>query len=122
RCGRGRPAQPSARTRHAVVHRPRQLDHDRGHRAQPADPLCDAAADVPARSKGDRLMRTWILLLVLALTWPGPSRGQKPGGGSAAAPARFQLENGLTAMVRPIRGATDVALLVLYKLGGDHDP
>ena len=29
------------------------------------------------------------------------------------------LENGLTVMSRPIRGATDVALLVLYQIGGE---
>ncbi len=35
---------------------------------------------------------------------------------------RFRLVNGLTVLVRPIQGANDVALLVLYKIGGDHDP
>jgi zinc protease len=38
------------------------------------------------------------------------------------APGRFELENGLTVRVRPIRGARDVTLLVLVKLGGDDDP
>jgi zinc protease len=67
-------------------------------------------------------MRTEILLLSLALAGAGPSRRQEAGGGSTPAPGRFQLDNGLTAIVRPIRGANEVALLVLYKLGGDHDP
>jgi zinc protease len=35
---------------------------------------------------------------------------------------RFRLENGLTVIVRPVRGAKDVALVVLYGLGGDQDP
>ena len=35
---------------------------------------------------------------------------------------RFRLDNGLTVLVRPIQGANDVALLVLFKIGGDHDP
>ncbi|MGO9914583.1 MAG: sigma-70 family RNA polymerase sigma factor [Isosphaeraceae bacterium] len=39
-----------------------------------------------------------------------------------AMPGRLLLENGLTAMIRPIRGTGDVALLVLYRIGGDHDP
>ncbi len=66
-------------------------------------------------------MRTEILLLPLALACTGPSWGQEPGG-TTPAPGRFPLKNGLTAIVRPIRGANEVALLVLYKLGGDHDP
>jgi zinc protease len=37
-------------------------------------------------------------------------------------PGRFRLENGLTVIVRPIEGANEVALVVLYKIGGDHDP
>jgi zinc protease len=53
--------------------------------------------------------------------------GMAPAGASAsastpAAPGRFRLENGLTVMVRPIPGSGEVALLVLYKIGGDHDP
>ena len=40
----------------------------------------------------------------------------------AAATGQFSLENGLTVRIRPISGAGDVALVVLYKVGGDHDP
>ncbi len=39
-----------------------------------------------------------------------------------AAAVKFSLDNGLTVKIRPIQGAGNVALLVLYKLGGDHDP
>lgn len=35
---------------------------------------------------------------------------------------RFLLGNGLTVIVRPVAGAKEVALVVLYKIGGDHDP
>jgi zinc protease len=35
---------------------------------------------------------------------------------------RFQLANGLTVMLRPIKGARMVALIVLYSIGADHDP
>jgi zinc protease len=65
-------------------------------------------------------MRTWITTLWLALAWSGSSTGQEPV--IHAASRRFQLENGLTAMVRHIRGRGDITLLVLYKVGGDHDP
>jgi zinc protease len=67
-------------------------------------------------------MRTWILLLSFALACAGPSQGQEAGTRTTPPAGRFQLENGLTAIVRPIRGTGDVALLVLYKLGTDQDP
>jgi zinc protease len=35
---------------------------------------------------------------------------------------RFQLENGLKVILRPIKGATETALLVVYGIGSDHDP
>jgi len=55
--------------------------------------------------------------------------GQLAGAGAArapdptpAAPGQFPLDNGLAVRIRPIQGAGNVALLVLYKIGGDHDP
>ena len=33
-----------------------------------------------------------------------------------------RLENGLTVLLRPMDGAQQVALVVLYSVGGDHDP
>jgi zinc protease len=41
---------------------------------------------------------------------------------AAAAAGRFSLDNGLTVLLRPIAGANNTALLVLYQIGGDHDP
>ena len=38
-----------------------------------------------------------------------------------AALGQFTLDNGLTVRIRPIQGAGSVALLVLYRVGGDHD-
>ena len=35
---------------------------------------------------------------------------------------RMTLENGLTVFLRPIRGAKQTALVVLYSVGSDHDP
>ena len=35
---------------------------------------------------------------------------------------QYQLKNGLAVIVRPITGADQTALLVLYSIGGDHDP
>jgi zinc protease len=34
----------------------------------------------------------------------------------------FALENGLTVLLRPVEGATDTAVVVLFDVGGDHDP
>jgi len=38
------------------------------------------------------------------------------------APGQFSLDNGLSVRIRPVQGTGDVALLVLYRVGGDHDP
>jgi zinc protease len=49
------------------------------------------------------------------------ARSGRPGG-QETAPARFRLNNGLSVRIRPIAGAGNVALVVLYNIGGDHDP
>jgi zinc protease len=67
-------------------------------------------------------MRTRIAIVFFAMTCTAPSWGLEAGGGPTLSAERFQLENGLTVMIRPIRDATEVALLVLYQVGGDHDP
>jgi zinc protease len=35
---------------------------------------------------------------------------------------RFVLGNGLTVFLRPIKGAKEVSLVILYAIGSDHDP
>ncbi len=60
-----------------------------------------------------------------ALTWIGAAQILAARGSDVASTPcapRFRLDNGLTVITRPIQGANDVALLVLYKIGGDHDP
>jgi zinc protease len=74
----------------------------------------------------------------------GPSPAQPVRGEPAAVPApvaqapapspttstapkernveRFQLDNGLKVILRPIQGAKQTALLVVYAVGSDHDP
>ena len=47
---------------------------------------------------------------------------RRPDKTPATSPGRFSLDNGLMVRIRPIPGAANVALLVLYKVGGDHDP
>ena len=37
-------------------------------------------------------------------------------------PAPYKLDNGLTIILRPVPVANEVALVVLYNLGDDHDP
>lgn len=34
----------------------------------------------------------------------------------------YQLDNGLSVTLRPVETAQQVALVVLYSVGGDHDP
>jgi zinc protease len=43
-------------------------------------------------------------------------------GDESAGVERFKLKNGLSVILRPIAGARTVAVLVLYNVGGDHDP
>jgi hypothetical protein len=45
-----------------------------------------------------------------------PAREAEPGS------ERFVLENGLTVILRPIKGSGSTALVVLYAIGNDHDP
>ena len=35
---------------------------------------------------------------------------------------RFQLDNGLTVILRPVAGANQVACLTLFDIGEQHDP
>jgi predicted Zn-dependent peptidase len=46
------------------------------------------------------------------------------GCASAAGPKtdEFRLDNGLKVIIRPVKGAQQAALIVLYSLGGNHDP
>ena len=41
---------------------------------------------------------------------------------TSAEPETVRLDNGLTALLRPAPGANQAALVVLYSVGGDHDP
>ena len=51
-----------------------------------------------------------MVVLLTALT-PG-ARADQP----------YQLDNGLTVILRPVPGANQVAVVLLFNLGGDHDP
>jgi zinc protease len=66
-------------------------------------------------------MRKYIAPLLLSLTWITSSRTAEPKAASPQ-PEMFRLENGLTVILRPIRGADEVALVILFDIGGDHDP
>lgn len=65
------------------------------------------------------LWMTPLLMLPLACT--SLSDGEEPDT-KTVVPEQIQLENGLTVIVRPIESAKEIALVVLYKIGGDHDP
>lgn len=54
------------------------------------------------------------VVLAAALTGVVGAAGQKA--------EEHRLENGLTVLLRPMDGAQQVALVVLYSVGGDHDP
>jgi zinc protease len=40
----------------------------------------------------------------------------------AAGTEKFQLKNGLTVILRPVLGAKQIALVILFKFGGNSDP
>jgi zinc protease len=66
-------------------------------------------------------MRRLPLCALLALLAPSaPAPGQPPAKASKL--ERFQLDNGLKVILRRVPGAKDVALVVLYSIGEDHDP
>jgi zinc protease len=48
-----------------------------------------------------------------------PIDGPKPASPKGE---MVQLENGLKVLLRPIQGAKDTALVMLFSIGGDHDP
>jgi zinc protease len=62
-----------------------------------------------------------LILLPLALVFAAPLPAGEPKK-DAPRPVTFKLDNGLTVILRPVAGAKDTALVVLYDIGGDHDP
>src|SRR5262249_57946256 len=76
-----------------------------------------AGAPATGGAKGGAVMTA--LLLTLGALGLVPAAD---AGGEAPRRTRFRLENGLTVLLRPVRGSGDVALVVLYSVGGDHDP
>src|SRR5262245_29735392 len=59
-------------------------------------------------------------LLVGALLFFGS--GDARAQAAAGKVERFTLENGLRVILRPATGAKSIALVVVYDIGGDHDP
>jgi zinc protease len=90
--------------------------------------------DARARHANDEAAREFLLdhpFTRLVLRMIGRRKVLARLAGAQVAPAadlppgkagQFRLDNGLTVRVRPINGADNVALLVLYRIGGDHDP
>jgi zinc protease len=76
------------------------------------------------------MSRILFLAVAAGLTGCGASRqengppqaGAAPAGSQAASVNRFQLANGLVVLLHPVRGAQQVAIVVLYNLGGRSDP
>jgi len=63
-------------------------------------------------------MRPLTTVLVTALLLAGCAGADPP----PQPPETFTLDNGLTVMLRPMGGTEKVALVVLYSVGGLHDP
>jgi zinc protease len=65
-------------------------------------------------------MRLWLPPLLLALACANVSRADEPK--DQAKVERFTLDNRLRVLVRPVEKAENVAVVVLYDIGGDSDP
>jgi zinc protease len=76
--------------------------------------LCFAAAFVVVT--GTRV------LVGQAPAQPNAQNLAPPTAAPEKAVERFQLDNGLKVILRPIRGAGNTSLVVLYSIGNDHDP
>jgi len=57
-----------------------------------------------------------FVLVLIGMTQPLEEKS------NPAKEEKFQLENGLTVFLRPVQGAKDTALVVLFSMGGDQDP
>jgi zinc protease len=79
-----------------------------------------------------RVTRVLGLVVVLAGAAESPPRARAESGqGGSAKPEAllgdrkvesFRLGNGLLVLLRPIQGAKNTALVVVYSIGSDHDP
>jgi zinc protease len=56
------------------------------------------------------------VLVLIGMTQPVEEKANPPKE------EKFQMEDGLTVLLRPIQGAKDTALVVLFSMGGDQDP
>ena len=61
-------------------------------------------------------------LLLPAFQFLRQSDGPQNSQQAEQAVERLQLENGLTVLLRPVRGMSQTAVVVLYSIGEDHDP
>jgi zinc protease len=86
--------------------------------------------DARARHANDAAARAYLVnhpFTRFAFTFLGQPNAFETTVGAAVgvpgpAPAAQRLENGLTVKARAISGTNEIALVVLYKIGGDHDP
>jgi len=62
-------------------------------------------------------MKLLLTLLLVSLTVTNCSAKQ-----TFSQEEHYQLKNGLSVILRPIKGARSVALLTLFSIGEDHDP
>src|SRR4051794_39756598 len=61
-----------------------------------------------------RIVQSTITLLLLVFAGTGAAAQSQT--------QRSRLSNGLTMILRPIKGAKSVCVAVVYQIGADHDP
>ncbi len=67
-------------------------------------------------------MFRFVVLFLLSTIGCAGTTGADSSTTSGTEIAQFQLENGLKVILRPIQSASHVGLVVLFDIGGDHDP
>lgn len=77
----------------------------------PWSALAIAATLLPAACKGDRDPNA-----------KSPSVAPPTRSSAAGDPTEFALDNGLRVLLQPIADVENIALVVLFDVGGDHDP
>src|SRR5439155_7682653 len=73
-----------------------------------------------SRSHLESTMQSWIPLVFIMVGLTHSSAVEQASNPSKE--EKFQRDNGLTVLLRPIQGARETALVVLFSIGGDQDP
>ncbi len=85
--------------------------------------VLDANANIEAKGYTPESAQQIAGNVVIYSTLPGPpQKPANPPPPPEPGSERIVLDNGLTVLLRPVKGAKSIALTVLYSIGSDYDP